>query len=93
MHINIVMDYLERLSLICAVAELSDEQADILRDLTDPLYHKDREYSLDVFRGIISKLVLHERCEKLAELIQEKWTVLKSEPDAYEDLTDDVLCG
>lgn len=93
MHIDIVMDYLERLSIISAEAELSDEQADILRDLTDPLFHKDRECNLNVIREIINRLVLHERCEKLAELIQEKWTVLKSEPDAYEDLTDDVLCG
>lgn len=87
------MDYLERLSLICAEAELSEDQVEILRDLTDPLYEKNRECSLNVFRGIISKLVLHEQCEELAELIQDKWTHIESEPNAYEDMVDDVLCG
>ena len=93
MHIDIIMDYLERLSIICAEAVLSDEQADILRYLTDPLCRKERECSLNVIREIINRLVLHERCEQLAKLIQEKWAHVESEPDAYEDLTDDVLCG
>ena len=87
------MDYLERLSLICAEAELSDEQADILRDLTDPLYQKNRECKVNVIREIIDKLILHEKYEQLVELIQEKRTHIELEPDAYEDLTDDVLCG
>lgn len=87
------MDYLERLSLICAEAELSDEQADILRDLTDPLYQKNRECNINVIREIIDKLILHEKYEQLVELIQEKRIHIELEPDVYEDLTDDVLCG
>ena len=89
----IVMDYLERFFKICAEAELSEEQTDLLRDITDPLYTKDRECNLKDVQEITSKLVKHKQYEKLSELIQEKWTYIKFEPNAYKDLADDVLCG
>ncbi len=87
------MEYLERLAEISVNADLSEDQKDLLRDLTDPLYKKDRDCNLMEIQDIISKLVKHEQCEILAELIQDKWTHIELEPDAYEDLADDVSCG
>ena len=87
------MEYLERLAEISADADLSEDQIDLLRDLTDPLYKKSRDCNLKEIQDIISKLVTHKQCEELAELIQDKWTHIELEPDAYEDLADDVSCG
>lgn len=87
------MEYLARLAEISADADLSEDQIDLLRDLTDPLYKKDRDCNLKEIQEIISKLVTHKQCEELAELIQDKWTHIELEPDAYEDFADDVSCG
>lgn len=83
------MKYLERFAEISADANLSEDQIDLLRDITDPLYEKDRDCNVTEIRGIISKLVTHEKCEELAELIQNKWSHIELEPNAYED-SDDV---
>ena len=87
------MEYLERFAEISADAGLTEDQIDLLRDLTDPLYKKDRICNVKDIQDIISKLVTHKQCEELAELIQDKWTHLELEHDAYEDLADDVSCG
>lgn len=97
MHLSlmqeIIMKYLERLAEISANTNLSEDQIVLLRDLTDPYFEKDRDCNVREIRGIISKLVTHERCEDLARLIQDKWTHTESEPNAYEDFTDDVSCS
>ena len=85
------MEYLEELTKISNGANLSEEQIELLRNLTDPLYEKDRDCNVTEIRDIISKLVTHEKCEELAELIQNKWTHIELEPNAYED-SDDVSC-
>lgn len=87
------MEYLEEFAKISNGANLSEDQIDLLRDLTDPFFDKDRDCNVTEIRGIISKLVTHERCEDLARLIQDKWTHTEAEPNAYEDFTDDVSCG
>lgn len=87
------MDYLERLAEISACANLTEDQKDLLRDLTDPLCGKDRDCIVAVIRGIIFELVKYKKCEELAKLIQNKWTHIELEPDAYKDLIDDVSCG
>lgn len=87
------MDYLKRFSEICAKADLFEAQIDLLRDLTDPLYKKDRECNIRDIHDIISNLVIHKQCQELAELIQDKWAHIELEPDAYENIADDVSCG
>lgn len=87
------MEYLERFAKICSVAELSESQIILLRDITDPLYEKDCICNIKELRSIISLLVKHELCEELAEIIQNKWTHIEFEPNAYDDLADDVSCG
>ena len=87
------MEYLERFAEITSDAELLEGQIELLRDITDPLYKKNRICNVKDIQDIISKLVMHKQCKELAELIQDKWTHIELEPDAYEDLADDVSCG
>ena len=87
------MKYLGRIAEICSVAELSESQTNLLRDITDPLYEKDCICNIKELRSIISLLVKHELCEELAEIVQDKWMHIELEPDAYDEFADDVSCG
>ena len=87
------MEYLEKIAEISNVAKLSESQTNLLRDITDPLYEKDCNCNLKEIRSIISLLVEHEMCEELAKIVQNKWMHIELEPDSYNDLADDVLCG
>ena len=90
---DMIMEYLERIATLSAEIGLSNNQSEIMRDITDPILDKDASCNIKDIRGIIAKLVEHEKCEELAELIQEKWQHIELEPNAYDDLADDVLCG
>ena len=87
------MEYLERIAEICSTAGLTESQINLLRDITDPLYEKNGNCNIKEIRSIISLLVKQELCEELAELVQEKWMHIELEPDAYDDLADEVSCG
>lgn len=89
------MYYLDELLKICTEAELSESQKNLLRNVTDPICEVDDNCSVKELRNILSSLVKHEQCINLTKLVIGKWRreQLDLEPNAYEELTDDVLCG
>lgn len=86
------MMYLERLAVISSSAQLTEEESNILRELTDPL-NSNKKYPFRTLCSLFRKLIIDNQYEDFCRSLEHKNNHFETEPSAYPELTDEVQIG